>query len=142
MTRATTSEATRGTVSSATYGGAEASRWPGACGGARAPSAPMRPGGRQNTTLAVVLVTAAACALPAFGKPPAPGPFVPPPEGTLSVCNTSGVRPVTGPFTYTLSALASAGGTPVPTIPVGTCAPPAFYPQGPAAPGAPTRAAA
>ena len=92
----------------------------------------MRPTGRQKTALALVLAAAAASAVPAFGKrpPTPPGPFAPPPTGTLTVCNTSGPRPVTGSFTYTLSALASAGGTQVLTIAVGTCAGQVFYPQG------------
>jgi len=90
----------------------------------------MRPTGRQKTALALVAVAAAACAVPAFGKPQPPGPFAPPPTGTLAICNTSGARPVTGSFSYTLTALASAGGTQVLTVAVGACTSQIFYPQG------------
>ena len=79
---------------------------------------------------ALAVAAAAACAAPALGKPPPPAPFTPPPSGTLTVCNTSGVRPVTGSFSYTLTALASAGGTQVLIVPVGACASRIFYPQG------------
>jgi hypothetical protein len=82
--------------------------------------------------LACALVVAAAtatCALPAFGKPPSP-PFKPPPSGAIAICNTSGPRPVSGSFSYTLAALASAGGTQVLTVPVGTCTGQIFYNQG------------
>jgi hypothetical protein len=51
-------------------------------------------------------------------------------SGILTVCNASGVRPVTGAFTYTLSTVASAGGTMTFNIAVGTCAARVFYPQG------------
>jgi PASTA domain len=81
--------------------------------------------------LACALVAAAAtaaCAMPAFGKPPSP-PFTPP-SGTLAICNTSDARSVTGSFSYTLTALASAGGTQVLTVPVGTCTSKIFYNQG------------
>jgi len=49
-------------------------------------------------------------------------------SGTLSVCDASGARPVTGPFTYTLAAPGSAGGSHTFTIAVGSCSPPIFYP--------------
>jgi eukaryotic-like serine/threonine-protein kinase len=82
---------------------------------------------------ALAVAAAAACAAPAVGKPPPsppPGAFAPPPTGTLAVCNTSGPRPVTGTFTFTLSTVASAGGTQVLSIPVGACATQIFYPIG------------
>jgi hypothetical protein len=56
-------------------------------------------------------------------------PFTPP-SGTLAICNTSGARAVTGSFSYTLTALASAGGTQVLTVPVGACTSKSFYNQG------------
>ncbi len=90
----------------------------------------MRPGGRW-IAFALAVTAAAACVAPAVGKPPPsppPGAFAPPPTGTLAVCNTSGARPVTG--TFTLSTVASAGGTQVLSIPVGACAPQIFYPIG------------
>ena len=55
---------------------------------------------------------------------------VAPPSGLLTVCNMSGARPVTGTFTYTFSAVASAGGTQTFNIAVGACAPRVFYTQG------------
>lgn len=55
---------------------------------------------------------------------------VAPPSGNLTVCNASGARPVTGTFTYTLSAVASAGGTQTFNIAVGACSPMLFYTQG------------
>ena len=61
--------------------------------------------------------------------PPAPAPFSPP-SGTLAVCNTSGARPVSGPFTYTLAAPAGAGGTLIFNVAVGACSPPVFYTVG------------
>jgi hypothetical protein len=51
-------------------------------------------------------------------------------SGILTVCNASGARPVTGAYTYTLSTVASAGGTMTFSIAVGTCAARVFYPQG------------
>jgi PASTA domain len=79
---------------------------------------------------ALACAAATACAAPALGKPPPPAPFTPPPTGTLAVCNTSGTTPVSGTFSYTLSTVASAGGTQVVNVPVGTCAPQIFYPKG------------
>ena len=55
---------------------------------------------------------------------------VAPPSGLLTVCNESGARPVTGTFTYTFSAVASAGGTQTFNVAVGACAPRVFYTQG------------
>ncbi len=70
-------------------------------------------------TLLSLLALAAAAAAPAA-----------PPSGTLTFCNASGVRPVTGTFTYTVSAPASAGGTQTFTIPVGSCSGRVFWNQG------------
>jgi hypothetical protein len=61
--------------------------------------------------------------------PPEPQP-APTPIGTLSVCNTSGARPITNPLVFTLVAPASAGGTQSITVPVGSCSTQIFYPQG------------
>jgi len=90
----------------------------------------MPPIGRWRLAFALTCAAATACAAPALGKPPPPAPFTPPPTGTLAVCNTSGTTPVTGTFSYTLSTVASAGGTQVLSVPVGTCAPQVFYPKG------------
>ena len=89
----------------------------------------MRPTlpGKPACALAVT-AAAAVCAVPAFGKPPTP-PFTPP-SGTLALCNMSGPRAVTGTFSYTLTALASAGGTQVLMVPAGTCTSKIFYTQG------------
>jgi hypothetical protein len=63
--------------------------------------------------------------------PPAPGGSVaPPPTGTISVCNASGARPVTGSFTYTIAAPAGAGGSQIFNIAVGSCSAAVFYPVG------------
>ena len=85
----------------------------------------------------LLLAALAFAALPAaaYGHgfashPPAPSISVAPQTGTVSVCNTSGARPVTGSFTYTLSAPASAGGSQVFNVAVGSCSPPVFYPLG------------
>ena len=51
-------------------------------------------------------------------------------SGLLTICNSSGARPVTGTFVYTTSAPASAGGTQTFNIAVGTCGPRIFYPLG------------
>jgi eukaryotic-like serine/threonine-protein kinase len=93
----------------------------------------MRSIAGRRTALALAGAVAAAFAAPAFSaKPPdpKPAPFAPPPSGTLAVCNTSGPRPVTGTFTYTLATLASAGGTQTLNVPVGTCTGQVFYPKG------------
>jgi PASTA domain-containing protein len=81
--------------------------------------------------LFAALISAAVPAV-AYGRGSAPPPHAPfaPPSGTLTVCNASGVRPVTGSFTYTLSTVASAGGTMTLNIAVGTCGARVFYPQG------------
>lgn len=70
-------------------------------------------------------------AVSAFGAPhpPAPQP-APAPIGTLSVCNTSGARPISNALVFSLVAAASAGGTQSITIPVGSCSTQIFYPQG------------
>ena len=51
-------------------------------------------------------------------------------SGPLTICNSSGARPVTGTFVYTTSAPASAGGTQTFNVAVGSCAPKLFYPLG------------
>jgi len=51
-------------------------------------------------------------------------------SGIITICNASGARPATGTFTYTLSTVASAGGTTTLNIAVGTCASRIFYPLG------------
>jgi hypothetical protein len=82
---------------------------------------------------ALAVGAAAACAVPAMAaKPPPspPGAYAPPPMGTLAVCNTSGPRQVTGTFAFTLSTVASAGGTQILSVPVGDCATQVFYPVG------------
>ncbi|MGZ4354529.1 MAG: PASTA domain-containing protein, partial [Gaiellaceae bacterium] len=84
--------------------------------------------------IAILVAVLAAAPAPAYArglapKPPAPGPFAPP-TGTLVVCNASGARPVTGSFTYTLAAQASAGGTQTFNLAVGACSAQIFYPQG------------
>ncbi|MFI5053450.1 MAG: hypothetical protein ACHQDE_03735 [Acidimicrobiia bacterium] len=56
--------------------------------------------------------------------------MVAPTSRTLTVCNASGARPVAVTFTYTYSAVASAGGTQTFNIAVGACAPRVFYTQG------------
>jgi hypothetical protein len=53
-----------------------------------------------------------------------------PPSGTLTFCNASAPRPVTGTFTYTVSAPASQGGTQTFAIPVGSCSGRVFWNQG------------
>jgi len=81
----------------------------------------------------LIFVAAVAVVAPAaYGRGFAPPPTKPfaPPTGTLSVCNASGARPVTGSFTYTLAAPASAGGVQTFNIAVGTCSAQVFYPQG------------
>jgi PASTA domain len=84
--------------------------------------------------LIVVLVAAVAPSL-AWGGVLAPHPPPPPAapatvSGTLSVCSTSGARPVTGSLVYTMAAPASAGGVYTFSVAVGTCSPPVFFPQG------------
>ncbi len=51
-------------------------------------------------------------------------------SGPLTICNASGARPVTGTFTYTTVAPASAGGTQTFNVAVGSCTPKLFYPLG------------
>jgi hypothetical protein len=53
-----------------------------------------------------------------------------PPSGTLTFCNASAPRPVTGTFVYTVSAPASQGGTQTFSIPVGGCTGRVFWNQG------------
>jgi hypothetical protein len=60
--------------------------------------------------------------------PPASAPAIP--TGTLSVCNTSGARPISGALTFTIAAPAADGGTQTVTVPVGSCSTQIFYPQG------------
>jgi PASTA domain len=69
-------------------------------------------------------IAATALAAP---HPPQPAPV---PIGTLSVCNTSGARPITNALVFSLVAPASAGGTQSITVPVAACSPQIFYPQG------------
>jgi hypothetical protein len=83
----------------------------------------------KKILILVVVVAAVAPAAYSRGFAPPPKPFEPP-TGTLEVCNASGARPVTGTFTYTLAAPASAGGSQIFNIAVGTCSAPVFYPQG------------
>lgn len=71
-----------------------------------------------------------AALLPAMIPAAAYARGVAPPSGLLTVCNESGARPVAGTFTYTFSAVASAGGTQTFNIAVGSCAPRVFYTQG------------
>src|SRR5690348_10281209 len=79
-------------------------------------------------TLAAVFAAAPAART---APPPKPGPSpTPTVNGTISVCNTSGARPIAGSLGYTLAAVAAAGGTQTITVPVGTCATQIFYPQG------------
>lgn len=92
----------------------------------------MRPAVRRKTACVLAVAWASAFVAPAFAKPPPPAPFTPPPppSGTLTICNLSGTRPVSGSFPFTLAAVASAGGTQAVTIPVGGCTGQIFYPQG------------
>jgi hypothetical protein len=62
--------------------------------------------------------------------PPAQPQAAPVPTGTLSVCNTSGARPITDALVFSLVAAASAGGTQNISVPVGSCSTQVFYPQG------------
>jgi hypothetical protein len=82
--------------------------------------------------IATLVAALAATPVPAFAHGFAAPPTKPfaPPTGTLSVCNASGARPVTGSFTYTLAAPASAGGTQTLNVAVGACSAQIFYPQG------------
>ena len=51
-------------------------------------------------------------------------------SGPLTICNASGARPVTGTFTYTAVAPASAGGTQTFNVAVGACTPKLYFPLG------------
>ena len=53
-----------------------------------------------------------------------------PPSGTITFCNASAPRPVTGTFTYTVAAPASQGGTQTFSIAVGSCSGRVFWNQG------------
>ena len=74
---------------------------------------------------ALVLVPAAAAA----GKPPQPQPAAVA-YGTIAVCASQGAWPVTAPLTFTIAAPASAGGSHILTVTVGSCSAPIFYPSG------------
>ena len=50
--------------------------------------------------------------------------------GIVNLCSVSGARTATGVFTFTLTTVASAGGTTTLTVPAGTCAAKLFYPAG------------
>ena len=50
--------------------------------------------------------------------------------GIVTLCSSSGTRIATGVFTFTLTTVASAGGTTTLTVPAGTCAARLFYPAG------------
>ena len=50
--------------------------------------------------------------------------------GIVTLCSSSGTRIATGVFTFTLTTVASAGGTTTLTVPAGTCAARLFYPTG------------
>lgn len=82
----------------------------------------------------LLTILTAALLLPAFAAaaphPPVATTPSAPPSGTLSICNTSGARPITGSLSFTVAAAASAGGTQTITVAVGACAPQIFYPQG------------
>jgi hypothetical protein len=51
-------------------------------------------------------------------------------SGIVTLCSSSGTRLATGVFTFTLTTVASAGGTTTLTVPAGTCAARLFYPVG------------
>jgi hypothetical protein len=90
---------------------------------------------RKLAFLTITFAALFAAAPAARTAPPKPGPSPTPAptpitNGTISVCNTSGARPITGSLSYTLAAVAAAGGTQTITVPVGTCATQIFYPQG------------
>jgi hypothetical protein len=70
---------------------------------------------------ALTAFAAAACAAAAAAAPP---------SGTLTFCNASAPRPVTGTFIYTVSGPASQGGTQTFSIPVGGCTGRVFWNQG------------
>ena len=80
--------------------------------------------------IAILVVAVAAAAPAAYSRGFAPPKPFTPPAGTLEVCNASGARPVTGSFTYTLAAPASAGGSQIFNIAVGSCSAPVFYTEG------------
>ena len=80
--------------------------------------------------VSVVAILSLSVAVTAFAAPhPQPQP-APQPVGTLSVCSTSGARPITNALVFSLVAPASAGGTQSITVPVGSCSTQIFYPQG------------
>jgi hypothetical protein len=82
--------------------------------------------------LALAIVGLSAVAAPALARtPPTPAAAAQaPPTGTLSVCASSGARPVTGAFLFTFAAPASAGGSQTLSVSVGTCSAQVFYPVG------------
>lgn len=79
---------------------------------------------------ALACASVSATAAPHPPTPPPPPAPAPVPVGTLSVCNTSGARPITNALVFSLVAPASAGGTQSLTVPVGSCSTQIFYPQG------------
>lgn len=84
---------------------------------------------RRVLTVGGIAAVALAAAASGLGAPgPKPGP--PPPAGTLSICNASGVRPITVALVYTAAAPASAGGTQTYTVGVGACSAQVSYPLG------------
>jgi hypothetical protein len=87
---------------------------------------------RKLAFLTITFAAVFAAAPAARTAPPKPGPPPPTPitNGTISVCNTSGARPIAGALSYTLAAVAAAGGTQTISVPVGACATQIFYPQG------------
>jgi hypothetical protein len=85
---------------------------------------------KRLPTTAALAACALATAASGWSAPgPKPGP-TPPPSGTLSICNVSGVRPITIALGYTAAAPASAGGTQTYTVGVGACTAQVFYTQG------------
>jgi PASTA domain-containing protein len=85
---------------------------------------------RRLSAVSIVSTFALCTAVSAWAAPHPPDPPAAVAVGTLSVCNTSGARPITNALVFSLVAPASAGGTQSITVPVGTCSPQIFYPQG------------
>lgn len=85
---------------------------------------------RKTLLAAALLALTPSVAWGSAYAPHPPDPGLTPPAGTLAVCSASGAHPVTGSFTYTMAAPASAGGTQTFSVAVGTCSPAVFYTQG------------
>jgi PASTA domain len=78
-------------------------------------------------SVTAIVTAVLALAVPAFA---ATSPAAVAAEGTLSICNMSGVPPISLVLTYSLNAPASAGGSQVLSASPGTCTPVIWYPLG------------